>query len=159
VTAVLRAATSADAGTVSRIWATGWRDGHLGHVPDELVAIRTPASFLTRATAAVAATTVAVVGEEVVGFVMVVDDEVEQVYVDAAHRGSGVAALLLDEAERQVAAGGHATAWLAVNPGNARARAFYERRGWRDEGDVDYPAATASGTFVVTCRRYTRTLR
>jgi ribosomal protein S18 acetylase RimI-like enzyme len=159
VTAVLRAATSADAGTVARIWTTGWRDGHLGHVPDELVAIRTPASFLTRATAAVAATTVAVVGEEVVGFVMVVDDEVEQVYVDAAHRGSGVAALLLDEAERQVAAGGHATAWLAVNPGNVRARAFYERRGWRDEGDVDYPAATASGTFVVTCRRYTRTLR
>jgi putative acetyltransferase len=46
-----------------------------------------------------------------------------------------------------------------VNAGNARARAFYERRGWRDEGDVEYPAATAAGTFVVTCRRYTRATR
>jgi ribosomal protein S18 acetylase RimI-like enzyme len=155
----IRAATPADAATVARIWSTGWLDGHLGHVPDELVAIRTPESFATRAAARVADTTVAVVGDEVAGFVMVVGDEVEQVYVDAARRGSGVAAVLLDEAERQVAVAGHDTAWLAVNPGNARARAFYERRGWRDEGDVDYPAATATGTFVVTCRRYTRAVR
>jgi ribosomal protein S18 acetylase RimI-like enzyme len=155
----IRAATPADAATVARIWSTGWLDGHLGHVPDELVAIRTPESFATRAAARVADTTVAVVGNEVAGFVMVVGDEVEQVYVDAARRGSGVAAVLLDEAERQVAVAGHDTAWLAVNPGNTRARAFYERRGWRDEGDVDYPAATATGTFVVTCRRYTRAVR
>jgi ribosomal protein S18 acetylase RimI-like enzyme len=159
VTTTIRAAAPADADAVARIWATGWRDGHLGHVPDELVAMRTPESFATRAAARVADTTVAVVEEQVVGFVMVVGDEVEQVYVDAGHRGSGVAAILLDEAQRQVAAGGHDTAWLAVNPGNARARAFYERRGWRDEGDVDYPAATAAGTFVVTCRRYTRAVR
>lgn len=155
-TTEIRAATAQDAASVARIWATGWRDGHLGHVPDELVALRTPESFATRAVARVADTTVAVVGDEVVGFVMVVADEVEQVYVDAAHRGSGVADVLIDEAERQVCAGGHATAWLAVNAGNARARAFYERRGWSDEGDLDYPAATAAGTFVVTCRRYTR---
>jgi len=38
---------------------------------------------------------------------MVVDDEVEQVYVSALHRGTGVAAQLMGEAERQVRANGN----------------------------------------------------
>ena len=67
---------------------------------------------------------------------MVVGDEVEQVYVGATARGTGLAATLLSEAEAQVAAAGHDTAWLAVATGNARARRFYERCGWVDEGDL-----------------------
>ena len=70
---------------------------------------------------------------ELLGFVMVVGDEVEQVFVGPAGRGAGVAAVLLAEAERQVAAGGHDEAWLAVVAGNARARRFYEKCGWIDE--------------------------
>lgn len=151
-----RAATPADADDVARIWEAGWRDGHLGNVPDALVAIRTPESFSTRAAERVEDTTVAVVGDDVAGFVMVVADEVEQVYVDTGHRGSGIADVLLDEAERQVKARGHNTAWLAVVPGNARARSFYEKRGWQDEGGFDYHASTAEGTIAVPCRRYTK---
>ena len=94
----------------------------------------------------------------VAGFVMLVEDEVEQVYVSAAHRGTAVAAALLGEAERQVSANGHRRAWLAVVAGNARARAFYERTGWRDEGPFDYAAATADGTIAVPCRRYAKRL-
>ena len=89
--------------------------------------------------------TVAVADGELAGFVLVVDDEVEQVYVSAAHRGTGVAAALLAEAEWQVRANGHAKAWLAVVAGNARARAFYERAGWEDEGPFDYETATEAG--------------
>lgn len=152
----LRPATAADALDVARIWETGWRDGHLGNVPDALVALRTPASFRTRADSRVADTTVAVVAGEVAGFVMVVDDEVEQVYVDAGHRGSGIADVLLDAAEGQVRANGHDAAWLAVAPGNARARAFYEKRGWYDEGEFDYEASTAEGTIAVPCCRYVK---
>jgi GNAT superfamily N-acetyltransferase len=99
---------------------------------------------------------VAVVDGEIAGFVLVVDDEVEQVYVSAAHRGTGVADALLAEAERRVRASGHARAWLAVVAGNARARAFYERAGWRDEGPFDYGAAGDNGTIAVPCRRYTK---
>jgi ribosomal protein S18 acetylase RimI-like enzyme len=152
----LRPATEADAPAVAAIWRDGWRDGHLGHVPDALVAIRTPESFDTRAAERVRDTTVAVDGAEVAGFVMVVGDEVEQVYVSAAHRGTGVATLLLDEAERLVAAGGHARAWLAVVPGNTRARRFYERSGWVDQGTFDYPASVERGTLQVPCHRYVR---
>jgi len=92
----------------------------------------------------------------VAGFVMVVGDEVEQVYVDAAHRGRGVAGELLAEAERLVAAAGHRQAWLAVVPGNARARRFYERSGWVDQGQFENHAAYAGGTIAVPCRRYVK---
>jgi GNAT superfamily N-acetyltransferase len=92
----------------------------------------------------------------VAGFVMVSRDEVEQVYVSAAHRGSGVAGVLLTEAERQVRAGGHDTAWLAVVAGNARARRFYERSGWVDDGMFNYPAPHEDGPIPVPCHRYVK---
>jgi len=150
----LRRARPADAGRVAAIWQAGWRDGHLGHVPEELVAARTPENFRTRAAARVTEATVAEVGGVVGGFVMVAGDEVEQVFVDASFRGVGVADTLLTEAERLVAAGGHAVAWLAVVPGNARARRFYERSGWADDGEFAYVA----DEIIVPCRRYVKRL-
>ena len=46
---LLRPARPEDAEAVAAIWRAGWRDGHLGHVPDALVAVRTPESFSARA--------------------------------------------------------------------------------------------------------------
>ncbi|NYD42114.1 GNAT family N-acetyltransferase [Nocardioides panaciterrulae] len=158
-TALLRPGTPEDAAEVAEVWHRGWHDGHAGHVPDGLTAARTLAAFRDRAAAAVEVTTVAVVDHRVAGFVMVVGDEVEQVFVDRAHRGGGLAAALLDEAERQVAATGYDVAWLAVVGGNARARRFYERRGWADEGDLPYEVTAHGETFVSPCRRYTKRLR
>ena len=152
----VRRATPEDAAEVAAVWHLGWQDGHAGLVPRELVDVRTPESFQVRAPDRVGDTTVATVDGAVAGFVMVVGDEVEQVYVSAAHRGTGVAKALMDEAERQVKANGHDKAWLAVVDGNARARAFYERVGWRDEGGFDYAAAGPDGPIAVPCRRYTK---
>ena len=157
-TVSLRRAGLPDAPAVAEIWWLGWQDGHLGFVPQALVDARTEESFRTRAAERVGDTTVAVVDGAVAGFVMVVGDEVEQVYVSSLHRGSGVAAALMDEAERQVRANGHGKAWLAVVAGNARARAFYERAGWSDEGPFDYAAAGEGGPIAVPCRRYTKLL-
>jgi GNAT superfamily N-acetyltransferase len=159
VTALVRPATPDDAAAVAEIWRDGWRDGHLGHVPDALVAVRTDESFRTRAADRVDDTTVAVVGPEVAGFVMIDGDEVEQVYISSRHRGTGVADVLLAEAERQLREQGHEAAWLAVVDGNARARSFYERAGWRDDGEFDYSAAVEDGSSVtVPCRRYVKSL-
>jgi GNAT superfamily N-acetyltransferase len=151
-----RPATGADAAEVAEIWHVGWRDGHLGFVPDELVAVRTEPSFRTRAAERVDDTTVATLDGVLAGFVMVVGDEVEQVYVSRRHRGTGVADVLLAEAERLVGEAGYPDAWLAVVAGNTRARQFYERQGWVDEGPFDYSASAEQGPISVPCHRYVK---
>jgi GNAT superfamily N-acetyltransferase len=150
----LRPATPDDATTVADIWHEGWHAAHPGQVPDGLTERRTLAAFHERAPQRVDDTTVAELDGLVVGFVMVVGDEVEQVYVGRGARGSGVASVLLDEAERQVAAGGHAVAWLAVVSGNSRARAFYEKQGWVDAGYLAYEVDALGERFVSPCQRY-----
>lgn len=155
---MLRAATDDDASAVASIWHAGWADGHLGHVPDALVAHRGLDDFARLAAARVHDTTVAEVDGGVAGFVTVVGDEVEQVYVAAGARGSGVAAELLGFAEAVVAKSAD-VAWLAVVAGNAWARRFYERQGWHDAGPITYLAEIDGGRFEVPCRRYERRVR
>lgn len=154
----LRRALPQNAPAIATIWRQGWRDGHLGRVPAELTAARQAEAFSARAAQRVDDTTVVMVQGQVAGFVMVAGNEVEQVYVAREHRGSGVADLLLDDAERQIKDAGHTTAWLAVAPGNTRARSFYQRRGWTDTGLFDYTAATDSGPIPVPCHRYVKEL-
>ena len=156
----IRPASDADMAAVADLWHEGWHDGHAGHVPDGLTAARTLAAFHERTPPRVADTSVAVADDgALLGFVMVVDDEVEQVFVAPAGRGTGLASELLAEAERRVAAGGHASAWLAVVVGNARARRFYERQGWSDTGDLPYQVTAGGKTFVSPCRRYVKRVR
>lgn len=153
---ILRPGTPDDAPYVAEIWCAGWRDGHLGGVPEELVAARTPDSFQRRAAERVRDTTVAIVDGVVVGFVMVAGDELEQIYVAKEHRGRGVAQRLLSAAEQQVADSGFREAWLAVVASNRRARAFYSRAGWIDNGLFHYQAFGEAGPITVSAHRYTK---
>lgn len=91
----LRPATPDDIETIATLWHSGWRDGHLGHVPEALLEHRHYADFLRRVPPRILETTVATIAGEVVGFVTVREDEVEQVYVAATARGTGVAGLLI----------------------------------------------------------------
>ena len=153
----IRPAVDADMAAVADLWHEGWHDGHGGHVPEGLTAARTLAAFHERTPSRVADTAVATAADgSLLGFVMVVDDEVEQVFVARSARGTGLAEDLLTEAERRVAGSGHPTAWLAVVVGNARARRFYERCGWTDTGDLPYEVAAGGQTFVSPCRRYVK---
>lgn len=152
----IRPATPTDSARVAEIWHAGWHDAHDGKVPDALVAARPRESFDRRAVDRVPDTVVAVADGEVVGFVMVEGDEIDQVYVAAAHRGSGTAAPLLAAGERRVAEAGHPTAWLAVVPANTRARRFYERQGWRDDGPFEHAAPGPDGPIAVPCHRYVK---
>ncbi len=154
----LRPATTHDVERVAEIWSDGWHEVHLRNVPEALVAARRTESFASRAAARVADTTVMEEAGAVVGFVMVLDDEVDQLYVARTHRGGGTAGQLLSVAERRIAARGHRRAWLAVVPANTRARRFYERQGWRDAGWFEHAAPGPSGPIKVPCHRYVKEL-
>lgn len=154
----LRAATGEDADAIADIWYRGWSDGNKGNVPEGLHEHRQEAHFLALTSSRIASNTVAVVDDKVVGFVTVRVDEIEELYVDASARGSGVATALLSHGE-EVIAKGHDMAWLAVVEGNARARHFYERRGWVNGGASEYDAETSTGTFVVPILRYDKRVR
>ena len=154
----LRKALPEDVPTIAEIWHLGWRNGHLGFVSQELIEARHEDSFRTRAAKRVNDTTLAVVQGQIGGFVMVVDNEVEQLYVSALHRGEGVADMLMADAERRIKDAGYSSAWLAVVAGNARARRFYERRGWSDGGLFEYAAAGEHGPIPVRSHRYVKDL-
>lgn len=155
---VLRPAVAGDVERVAEIWSTGWREVHLDAVPDALVAARSPGSFAERAAGRIADTTVVEDAGLVVGFVMALDDEVDQLYVARTHRGAGSAGRLLAAAERMIRERGHGSAWLAVVPTNTRARRFYERQGWRDDGWFEHAAPGPDGPITVPCHRYTKDL-
>lgn len=152
----VRGGSVGDVARVAQIWYDGWQEAHRGRVPDDLITVRTRESFDERAADRIPDTSIAELNGAVAGFIMINDDEVEQVYVAAEGRGTGMADALLAEAERRVAAIGHTQAWLAVVAGNARARRFYERNGWRDEGLFDHDAPGPDGPIPVPAHRYVK---
>ncbi|MFI7586083.1 GNAT family N-acetyltransferase [Spongisporangium articulatum] len=158
---VLRAARPDDVPALAALWETGWHDAHDGNVPDELTRARPSSSFTDRLVERIRDTTdltVAEIDGTVAGFVAVIDDEIDQVYVAGDYRGAGIAAALLAEGERRIAAAGHTDAWLAVAPGNARARRFYEKQGWSDGGGYVHRAPGPDGPVDVPTRRYVKRL-
>lgn len=62
------------------------------------------------------------------------DAELYALYVDTGHLGTGVGQALLRESVRRCTDAGHARMLLWVVEGNARARRFYERAGFRADG-------------------------
>jgi GNAT superfamily N-acetyltransferase len=139
----LRAALPEDAPTIAEIWHLGWRDGHLGFVSQELIEARHEDSFRTRAAQRVNDTTVAVVQGQIAGFVMVVENEVEQVYVSALHRGKGVADMLMADAERRIKELG------------TRVPGSLWWQGMREPGGSTNAAAGPTGVCSSTLRRVT----
>ena len=157
VVVALRPAQPSDLRDIAEVWQAAWHDGHRGHVPHALIRARDPAYFEARSGELVDHITVAVDGEELLGVLIVTADELQQLMVTAAARGRGVGGQLLAEAERQVAARGYDEIWLAVVPGNATARRFYESHGWVDRGQETYDAvALSGGTVPVPVCRYVK---
>ncbi len=150
----LRPGTAEDAAAVADMWHSGWHDAHPGHVPDGLTARRTLEAFHERAPLRVADTTVATVDARSPASSWSSTTRSSRSTSPARTAAAVLAGALLAEAERQVAAGGHRTAWLAVVVGNERARAFYERQGWIDGGDLPYEVTALGHTYLSPCRRY-----
>jgi ribosomal protein S18 acetylase RimI-like enzyme len=144
---------------LARVWYDGWRDAHVALVPAELTRLRTRESFRDRLAAAIARIRVIGPRGTPVGFCIVKDEELYQLFVSAPARGSGVAARLIDDGEARLAAAGVDTAWLACAIGNDRAARFYEKRGWRRVGNMINDVETSVGTFTLEVWRYEKSLK
>jgi GNAT superfamily N-acetyltransferase len=153
----LRPAEAGDAEAIAVLWHSGWRDAHLDQVPAALLQHRSLEDFRLRVPERLPTTVVATLDSQIVGFVTVHDDEIEQLYVAPSVRGGTVAAALLARGEQMIASG-FERAWLAVVAGNTRARRFYAKQGWREGAAFDYGAQIAGGTIQVPCLRYEKRL-
>ena len=143
---------------LTQIWYDGWNDAHAEILPAELKRLRTLDSFTDRMRAALSNVRVVGPSGEPVGFSMIKDDELYQLYVSKDARGSGVAAALIADAEAKLAQNGFQKAWLACAIGNDRAARFYEKSGWRRVGTMINQAETSAGNFPVEVWRYEKVL-
>lgn len=154
----VRVAEEHEVDRLTDIWYQGWQDAHAEIVPPELKRARTFASFGDRMETLLP--TVRVVGPSgaPLGFHMIKDDELYQLYVSAEARGKGVAAALIADAEARLAESGYETAWLACAIGNERAARFYEKSGWRRMGNMINHLETTEGPLDLEVWRYEKSL-
>ena len=154
----VRAPEEQEIGHLAKMWFDGWHEAHADILPVELTRLRTLESFRERLLAALSDIRVVGPPGAPMGFSIVKGDELYQLYVAAASRGTGAAAALIGDVEARLAERGVQTAWLACAIGNHRAARFYEKRGWRQAGTIAYPAETANGTFGLEVWRYEKSL-
>jgi ribosomal protein S18 acetylase RimI-like enzyme len=169
----LRLATAADAERIARVHVDGWRWGYRGLLDPCLIARHTEASraaewrgWLGQEGRRDLRVLLAEEDGEPVGFLASGDPrepddtvrglaEIYAIYVSEAGAGKGVGRALMARAAEEHRAQGYAGAVLWVLGTNARARAFYEGLGWREDGATKAKESEC-GTSVQ--RRYRRSL-
>ncbi|MEE2692995.1 MAG: GNAT family N-acetyltransferase [Pseudomonadota bacterium] len=155
----VRDAGESEVEALARLWWDGWRDAHAEILPPEFIRLRTRQSFTDRLAAALGAVRAAGPVDAPLGFHLVKGEELNQFYVAAAARGTGLARALIDDAEARLAAAGVRRAFLSCAIGNDRAARFYEKCGWERMGVVTDRLTMQDGTiFDLDVWRYEKDL-
>src|SRR5215475_10261228 len=144
---------------IARVWHDAWRDAHLALAPPELTRLRTFETFRQRIADAIAEVRVIGPVGAPVGLCMIKHDELYQLFVASAARGTGAAAALLADGEARLARCAVQTAFLACAIGNDRAARFYEKHGWRRVGNMMSRLETPEGELALEVWRYEKTLQ
>ncbi len=152
---MIRHATPADLPALADLWYQGWHEAHAAHVPAALAALRSRDSLLTRLQAQPLLLTA---GSPPLGLCIPRENEIYQMYVAPAARGTGTAAALIAAGEEHIRAAGFSTARLDVIPQNHRAIAFYEKQGWQQGGIETVMLDTLADPFPLDCLVMTKNL-
>ncbi|MCI3271211.1 GNAT family N-acetyltransferase [Streptomyces cylindrosporus] len=145
--------TLEDCDRVAEIRVGGWRSAYRGLIPQpylDSMSVREDAERRRTRLLEGSAGVVNVVAErdgEVIGWachgpyrdgeVPAGGVELYAIYVDPQRYGAGVGRQLIEESVRRCTAAGHTRMYLWVLEGNARARRFYERSGFRPDGAAE----------------------
>jgi GNAT superfamily N-acetyltransferase len=154
----IRDAELLEVGQLAQIWFDGWQDAHARIVPAQLARVRTLQSFEQRLRAASTGVRVAGAVGAPVGFYFLKGAELYQFYLASSVRGSGIATVMMADAEARLREMGVPTAWLACAIGNDRAARFYEKCGWSRTGTVTDDVEVPGGTFALEVWRYEKRL-
>ena len=147
----IRFAEVSEIPALAQLWHDGWQEAHSDHVPDALIALRSLDSFATRFVEMLPNTrTVGAVGNPL-GFCSVRGNEIYQMYVGPAARGTGAAGRLISDGLDRIRMAGHKQAVLDVIPENGRAIAFYEKMGWKRKAVETATVDTLEGPFPLPC--------
>ncbi len=137
----------ADLAPPADLWHAAWHDAHAAHVPAELVELRTRDAFEQRLRGFGDRLRVAETPDGLAGLCVVQENRIDQIYVAAAARGTGAAALLLADGEARLRRSGATLAQLDCVIENHRAIRFYEKHFWRRQGVETGTVETAQGAF------------
>lgn len=154
----IRQAVTEDLPFLADLWLQGWRDGHASILPAELTALRTLESFAERLEQALPLLRVAGPVGDPSAFHLIKGEELNQFYVHTRARGTGMASVLLADAEMRFRETGVARPWLACAIGNLRAARFYEKSRWNRTGVENIPTETSLGPFPLEVWRYEKHL-
>ena len=143
---------------LAQVWYDAWRDAHAAILPEGLVRVRTLESFRSRLTANLSPVRVVGPVGAPLGLCAIKEDELYQLFVARAARGTGAAQALLADGEERLSVKGVVTAWLSCAIGNERAGRFYEKCGWRRVGAMVADLETTEGPFRLESWRYEKNL-
>ncbi|WP_328676756.1 GNAT family N-acetyltransferase [Streptomyces sp. NBC_00343] len=146
----IRPMTLADCDRVSEIRVLGWQFAYRGLMPQPFLDTLSAKADAERRRARFArddgsvVNLVATRGAELIGWAAIGpyrdgelrtgEAELYAIYLDPQYVSTGVGRALMQESLRECAARGHDRVYLWVVRGNARARRFYERAGFRADG-------------------------
>ena len=135
-------ASAGDIPALAFVWRQSWHESHaalsFGRKPDQ-------AYFEARADKMLPDCLIARKEGEPVGLVSWQEKELYQLFILPAAYGTGLAADLIARAERAMREAGHNRLFLLCRVGNDRARAFYEKQGWRFERLAPSPKGSVIG--------------
>jgi ribosomal protein S18 acetylase RimI-like enzyme len=121
----VRAAADADSDAIAAVWLRS-RRASVPQIPESVHSDQDVQEWVAGVLVPSGATWVAVTEAGVVGMMTVRDGSIDQLYVDPGHLGQGTGTTLVDHAKRLHPGG--LDLWTFQS--NARARRFYEARGF-----------------------------
>jgi len=154
----LRPAAEADIKPLAQLWYDGWHLGHASFAPAELIQLRTRDSFETRIRDSLPNCHVSGPIGAPIAFARIIDDDLDQFYVDPSATGQGLGRRLMASAEAHFRKTGMTRPHLFCAYGNARAESFYTAMGWENCGIKTESFETSAGPYTVKVMRFEKSL-